>query len=473
MNPKTFFSKLDWASIAIWLLLILIGWTNIFASIYDVEEGTLLDIFDTSQRYGMQFIWIVGSIILAITCLLINSKFYSVFAWPIYLVSMITLIAVLILGVEVSGSKSWFAIGGFRLQPAEFAKIACALALARVMSVYDFKLKTFRGMATVFGIILLPPILIVLEHETGLALIFVAFFLVLYREGLSGWALIFGLFTALLFILSILWEKIEVLILIVTACTLVYLFISKQWRYIMGFAALFTALFLLLPNFIGNRLNIHISSDYWFLLLMAPFVLVACYYAFRSRIRSLWVVILSLFASIIIVFSVDYVINDVLQPHQRMRIHVLLGMEEDLQGAGYNVHQSMVAIGSGGFTGKGFLNGTQTRYNFVPEQTTDFIFCTIGEEWGFVGSFVVIILFLILFYRIILIAERQKDHFVRIYGYCVASCFFIHFFVNIGMTIGVMPVIGIPLPFISYGGSSLWAFTILLFVLLKLDVSRW
>jgi len=473
MNPKTFFTKLDWASIAIWLLLILIGWANIFASIYDVDEGTLLDIFDTSQRYGMQFIWIAGAIIIAIICLFINSKFYSVFAWPIYLVSMISLVAVLFLGVEISGSKSWFAIGSLRLQPAEFAKIACALALARVMSVYDFKLKTFSGMATVFGIILLPPILIVLERETGLALVFVTFFLVLYREGLSGWALIFGLFTVLLFILSILWEKIEMLIFIVAVCTTVYLFISKQWRYIFGFAALFTALFLLLPNFLENRLNIHINSDYWFLLLMAPFVLVACHYAFRSRIRALWVVILSLFASIVIVFSVDYVINDVLQPHQRMRIHVLLGMEEDLQGAGYNVHQSMVAIGSGGFMGKGFLNGTQTRYNFVPEQTTDFIFCTIGEEWGFLGSFVVIALFLILFYRIILIAERQKDHFVRIYGYCVASCFFIHFFVNIGMTIGVMPVIGIPLPFISYGGSSLWAFTILLFVLLKLDVSRW
>jgi len=470
MTPSVFFKKLDWSVVCIFLLLTLIGWTNIFASIYDAENATILDIVDTSQRYGMQMIWLGGAIVVAVICLLINSKFYSVFAWPIYFVSILTLIAVLFVGVEVSGSKSWFAFGSFRLQPAEFAKIACSLALARMMSAHDFKLKTFRGMAGALGTILFLPFLIIFENETGLALVFATFFLVLYREGLSGWVLVFGLFTATFFILSILWEKIEMLILITAVSAIVYTLVSKKWIHILAVTALFIALYLLLPGLLPN---LQIQSDYRFLLLLAPFFLAGCLYAFRSRIRALWVILLCHCVSILVVFSVDYVINDVLQPHQKMRIHILLGMEEDLQGAGYNVHQSKVAIGSGGFKGKGFLKGTQTRYNFVPEQTTDFIFCTIGEEWGFWGSCVLIALFLALFYRIILIAERQKDHFVRIYGYCVASCLFVHFFVNIGMTIGLMPVIGIPLPFISYGGSSLWSFTILLFILLKLDVSRW
>ena len=473
MTPKAFLQKLDWGTIGLYLTLVLMGGINIFASIYDVEGGTILDIFDTSYRYGMQMIWIGSALVIALICLLINSKFFSVFAWPIYLLSILTLVAVLVFGVEVNGSKSWFALGSVRLQPAEFAKIACALVLARLMSAHDFKLKTFRGIVSALGIMLLPPLLIVLEHEMGLALVFVAFFLVLYREGLSGWVLLFGLFTVLLFTLSIIWEQLHMLMLIAMVCAIMYGLISKKWLYLLGCAALFIASFLLLPPLFQNSSLVHISNLSLFLLLLIPFFLFGCFYAFRSRLRALWIVILCSCASIVIVFSVDYLVNDLLQPHQRTRIHVLLGMEEDLQGAGYNVHQSKVAIGSGGFSGKGFLKGTQTRFNFVPEQTTDFIFCTIGEEWGFLGSFVVIALFLALFYRIILIAERQKDHFVRIYGYCVASCLFLHFFVNIGMTIGLMPVIGIPLPFISYGGSSLWAFTILLFILLKLDTVRW
>jgi len=473
MNPQTFFKKLDWATVGLYLILVLIGWANIFASIYDVEDGTILDIFDTSQRYGMQMLWIGSAIMIAIICLLINSKFYSVFAWPIYLLSMITLIAVLVLGVEINGSKSWFAVGSIRLQPAEFAKIACSLALSRLMSIHDFKLKSFRGMVSALGTIFIFPLLIILEREMGLALVFATFFIVLYREGLSGWVLIFGLFTVILFVLSIIWAKIEVLILVTVVCTFMYGYFSGRWRHILAIAALFTASLLLLPDLSQKIMHVEIDHDYWFLLLLAPPLLIGCFFAFHSRLRALWTTVLCLCISIFVIFSVDHFIHDVFQPHQKMRIHILLGMEEDLQGAGYNVHQSKVAIGSGGFAGKGFLKGTQTRFNFVPEQTTDFIFCTIGEEWGFWGSFVLIILFLALFYRIILIAERQKDHFARIYGYCVVSCLFIHFFINIGMTIGLMPVIGIPLPFISYGGSSLWAFTILLFILLKLDVSRW
>lgn len=472
MNPKAFLQKLDWGTVGLYLILVLLGLMNIFASIYDVEDGTFRGIFDTSQRYGMQLIWIGSALVIAMICLFINSKFYSVFAWGFYLFSILSLLAVLVIGVEINGSKSWFAFGNIRLQPAEFAKIACSLALARMMSEHDFRLKTLGGMIRALGIIFLPPVLIVLEHEMGLALVFIVFFLVLYREGLSGWVLLFGLFTILLFTLSIVREKIEMFIIVSVVCTIGYGLIFKKWRYILACCALFTASYLLSSRFLLSK-EAGINNHTLFLLLLIPFVLLGCLYAYRSRLRVLWAVITTLCASIVFIFSVDYVFDNLLKDHQQTRILILLGKEQDLQGAGYNVHQSMVAIGSGGFSGKGFLKGTQTRYNFVPEQTTDFIFCTIGEEWGFLGSCVVIALFLALFYRIILIAERQKDNFVRIYGYCVASCFFIHFFVNIGMTIGLMPVIGIPLPFISYGGSSLWAFTILLFILLKFDCDRW
>ena len=473
MTPKVFFQKLDWGTVGLYFILVFIGWMNIFASIYNTETDSFPNIFDLSQRYGLQLIWMGGALVIAIICLSISSKFYSVFAWPIYLVSILSLIAVLVVGVEINGSKSWFSLGSLRLQPAEFAKIACSLALARLMSVHDFKLKTFVGMISALGCIFLLPLFIFLEHETGLALVFVAFFLVLYREGLSGWALVFGIFLMLLCTLSIIWEEIPLLTFISVVCVMAYGFISRKWRVLLLCLVLFTASYLLLSRFLLIREDVHLSNHVLFLILLVPFLLLSCIHAFRSRIRALWVPILSLCASVIIAFSIDYFVDNLLKDHQRARIHILLGMEEDLQGAGYNVHQSKVAIGSGGFSGKGFLKGTQTRFNFVPEQTTDFIFCTIGEEWGFLGSCVLIFLYLILLYRIVLIAERQKDNFVRIYGYCVASCFFIHFFVNIGMTIGLMPVIGIPLPFISYGGSSLWTFTILLFVLLKLDSVRW
>jgi len=473
MTPKTFLKKMDWGTVGIYLILILIGFTSIFASIHNADETKLLDIFDTSQRYGKQLLWIGSALVVAIICLSVSSKFYSIFVWPIYLISMLSLIAVLFFGVEIKGSQSWFSFGGVQLQPAEFAKIACSLALSKLLCAHDFKLKTFSGMAQALGVILLPPMLIILEHETGLALVFFAFFLVLYREGLSGWVLIFGLFSLLLFTLSIIWEQINMLIMISLVCATAFGLISRKWIYLLVCMALFIASYLLLMHYLPDEGVFPVQNHTLFLILLTPFVLLGCVHAFRSRFRALWIVILSLCASIVVVFSVDYVFDNLLKDHQRTRINILLGVEKDPTGAGYNVTQSKVAIGSGGFLGKGFLKGTQTKYNFVPEQTTDFIFCTIGEEWGFLGSFVVIALFLALFYRILLIAERQKDHFVRIYGYCVASCIFVHFFVNIGMTIGLMPVIGIPLPFISYGGSSLWAFTILLFVLLKLDSARW
>ena len=474
MNREvSFFKKIDWITISIYLLLVGIGWFNIFASLYDAESGQLADIFDMSNPYSRQLLWIGGAIIIAILCLCLQSKFYPVLAWPLYVLSLLSLVAVLIFGTEINGSTSWLAVGTFRLQPAEFAKIACSLALARLMSESHFKLRQPANMLFSLAIIFIPPVFILLEHETGLALVYIAFLIVMYREGMSGWILILGLCAVSLFLLTILWEKTSVFIFISIICALVYALISRRWWHLLVAAVFFIPACIWLPDFMEAKGWASFSSEIWFLLLVIPLIIAAFIYALRSRI---YAIILLIFCSSLAVggvYSVDYIFDNVLREHQRARIHTLLGITEDLQGAGYNVHQSKVAIGSGGLSGKGFLKGTQTKYNFVPEQTTDFIFCTIGEEWGFLGACVLIVLYLVLFYRIILIAERHKDSFVRVYGYCVASCFFFHFFINVGMTVGLVPVIGIPLPFISYGGSSLWAFTILLFILLKLDSNRW
>jgi Bacterial cell division membrane protein len=472
-REASFFKKLDWATVAIYLLLVGLGWISIFASIYDAEYSSLSDIFDTSRRYGMQLRWIGGALVIAVLCLCLQSKYYPVLAWPLYILSLLSLIAVLFFGVEVNGSTSWLDIGGFRLQPAEFAKIAASLALARLLSEAHFKLRQPANMLLALAVIFIPPIFIIMEHEAGLALVYTAFLLVFYREGMSGWVLVLGFCAICLFLLSILWEKASVFILITSVCSLSYGLLSRRWLHLLIAAIFFVPAYIYLPSLLAEKAGLSLASETWFLLLLLPFLVVASLYSLRKHIRSMGWVLLCFFISVGGIYSVDYVFDNVLRDHQRTRIQILLGLTQDLQGAGYNVHQSKVAIGSGGLSGKGFLQGTQTKYNFVPEQDTDFIFCTVGEEWGFLGACVLILLYLALFYRIILIAERHKDSFVRIYGYCVATCFFFHFFINIGMTIGMVPVIGIPLPFISYGGSSLWAFTVLLFILLKLDSNRW
>ena len=330
---------------------------------------------------------------------------------------MFSLVAVLLLGKEIAGSKSWFQFGSFAIQPAEFAKFATCLAIAKYLSAIDRKMRSLKTKILAFFIILFPAGLILLQNDTGSALVYFSFILVLFREGLSGSFLILGGIIAILFLLT-LWLGILYAIGIVLAVCLFFLLFIKR-----------------------NRNNIFI--------LIAVFLITGGF-----------------------IFSVDYAFENILEKHQKTRINVLIGKETDIRGAGYNVHQSKIAIGSGGLTGKGFLKGTQTKYNFVPEQSTDFIFCTIGEEWGFAGSFVVVFLFSALLIRLIIMAERQKSKFSRIYGYGVASILFFHFIINIGMTIGIAPVIGIPLPFISYGGSSLWAFTILLFIFIRQDASR-
>ncbi|MBK9045993.1 MAG: rod shape-determining protein RodA [Bacteroidia bacterium] len=413
-KQKSIFENIDWLIVGIYLVLVLIGWVNIYAAVYNEDHKSILDI---SQNYGRQMIWIATSLVLAIFILVIDGKFFEAFAYPIYGFVLLILVAVLLFGREVAGSKSWFEIGAFRLQPAEFAKFATNMALAKYLSTVNINMKDFRTKLVAGTFIIIPIAMILLQNDTGSALVFCSFIFVLYREGLSQNVLIIGFFAVLLFVLALMVSKIIIVSVLAGIAVLAIALLRK------------------------TRKNIITIS-----------------------------VILALAAGV--VFSVDYFFHNVLEPHQKQRINVLLGKDTDLKGAGYNVNQSLIAIGSGGLTGKGFLNGTQTKFDFVPEQSTDFIFCTVGEEWGFLGSLVILGLFTALLYRILFIAERQKSDFTRIYAYGVASILFIHLMVNIGMTIGLLPVIGIPLPFLSYGGSSLWSFTILLFILVKLDSYR-
>jgi rod shape determining protein RodA len=468
---RNLFNKLDWATVGVYLLLVFVGWLSIYAAVYNDASR---NIFDLSQRYGMQAIWIASAFFLAVMILFMDTKFYPVFAYIIYASIVLLLALVLVIGTEVNGSRSWFILGPFRLQPAELAKVATSLALARFMGAQGFMLKRKRAILTIGLLIGLPVFFIFLQHDTGSALVFGSFLIMLYREGLSGWVVTCIIFSVVVFILSILWQPVSALMLCAVAGLVVLAILQRKIVPVITAAALIFVPYFLIIKKLFPALDIHSPHpDYIFLVICGIVIIFGAVYAIRRKLRYLWFIFCFFIGSVALTYSVDYVFNDVLKPHQRDRIENLLGVKEDLKGAGYNVHQSMVAIGSGGFSGKGFLQGTQTKYNFVPEQSTDFIFCTIGEEWGFVGSFIVVVCYLLLLIRLVIIAERQKDAFARIYAYCVLSVLFFHFAINIGMTIGLAPVVGIPLPFISYGGSSLWAFTILLFILLKLDAVRW
>ena len=427
-NENNIFYGVDRLTVFIYMLLVIMGWLNIYAAVFNEEHQ---NIFDTTQKYGKQLIWIGGAAIIAFSILLIDANFYTAFAYFFYGFFILANIIVVFVGREVKGSHSWFIIGDFRIQPAEFMKFATNLALAKFLSNQNiivnqqFRLKlrdlikNYRNTIIALTLIIVPLILIkVLQDETGLAIVFIAFIIVLYREGLSVNFLIFGLLAAVLFVLALIVTQISsLLITLAMIASSAFLFIkrSKKNLIIVGLVYLSAAGVVLGTNYVYNHL----------------------------------------------------------EPHQKVRIDVLLGRGTvDLKKEGYNVNQAKIAIGSGGFLGKGYLQGTQTKYDFVPEQDTDFIFCTVGEEWGFVGSTVVIFLELFLILRLIFLAERQRSDYSRIYGYGVAAVLFFHLAVNIGMTIGLMPVIGIPLPFFSYGGSSLWSFTILLFIFIKLDSNR-
>lgn len=451
-----------------YVLLVFLGWINIYAAVYNEDHQS---IFDISQRYGKQLMWIGAAFFLAIVILIIEGKFFSAFAYPTYLVMIFLLVTVLIFGREVNGARSWFQLGPVRFQPAEFAKFATCLAISRYISQFNFKIHKFKSLA-ISGIILFTPAaLIILQRDAGSALVYSVFLLVLYREGLSGVVLFVGFLSAVLFIITLLLAKLYVLLTIIGLSFVCLKFMGLRFKQlILGLSSIFIGFGLVWGAV--KLFQVELSSYGILLISFALNLIPFMYYIYKERLKNaIWVLLIAV-GSLFFTFSVSYLFDKVLESHQQDRINDLLGIESDPSGAGYNVAQSKIAIGSGGFAGKGFLNGTQTKFKFVPEQSTDFIFCTVGEEWGFMGSSVVLLLLLILIIRLLFLAERQRTPFSRIYGYGVACILFFHLAVNVGMTIGLAPVIGIPLPFFSYGGSSLWAFTILLFVFLRLDANR-
>ena len=409
----------DWRLIVVYLALMLFGWINIYAA---VQSGEPSSIFDLSCNSGKQALWMGGAIVLAALVLfVISSYFWESISNPAYLVVLVLLVLVIFLSHNVKGSHSWFELGPVKFQPAELSKITTSLLLASIMSRPGFKMSNIRHFIIAALIVLIPMLVIVAESETGSALVYAGFVFVLYREGLSGWFIGLIGMAILLFVLTI----------------------KTHWwisLIVVGVAALYYFIHYL------RRTS-----------------------SLRMRRRVVRNGLIAMVAGVVLVFAADFFFHHVLKDYQRERIEVVLGMKEDLKGVGYNVHQSLIAIGSGGLTGKGYLQGTQTSFGFVPEQSTDFIFCTVGEEWGFMGSLAVIVLYGLMIFWIVQDSERARSSFTRIYGYCVASCLFMHLFINIGMTIGLMPVIGIPLPFFSYGGSSLWAFTTMLFIFIALD----
>lgn len=414
-SGESIFDRVDWITVLVYLGLVMLGWINIYAAVYDEETASSL--FSLSGNAGKQLLWIGTSLLLILGVMMLDFKFYDRFAYLIFGIMIFLLIAVLATGTVVAGSKSWFQIGGFRLQPSEFTKFATALAVAKFLGQINVKLEKSKTQLIAMAIIGIPMILIVLQGDTGSAMVFGSFMLVYFREGMPALYYVVGIGVIVLFILSLLVSQVVLLIATGVLCLIV----------------------------IGMSV--------------------------KTPRRIVWTLIVGFFV-VGLVTSVDFVMNNVLKPHQQSRVLSLIDPEADPRGAGWNVTQSKIAIGSGGFLGKGFLQGTQTKYNFVPENSTDFIFCTLGEEHGWLGSIVLITLFTVLLMRISVIAERQKDRFARIYGYGVLSVLFFHYVVNIAMTIGLFPVIGIPLPFFSYGGSSLWSFTLLLFILVKLDAHR-
>lgn len=407
--------KMDWVTVALYIAIVFLGLLNIYAVTYDRESD--ISIFNLTINSGRQLLFIAGAFVIIMAILIIDMRFYETFAYIIYGLVLFLLVLVPIIGKEVGGNKAWLGIGSFGVQPSEFAKFATALAVGKYIGSVGFRMDRIRNQAILFVLIGAPMVLILLQKDTGTALVFTAFTVVFFREGMSPFLIIAGIIGAIIFVLT--------------------LMVNQYY--------LFTA--------VGMILVISILMG-------------------RKKLKRIALLTLGAIAICGIIISVDYVVSDVLKPHQQNRIKALINPDADPLGFGWNVTQSKIAIGSGGFLGKGFLQGTQTKFNFVPEQSTDFIFCTIGEEHGWVGSLLTMALFVGLLLRIIFLAERQKNRFAHVYGYSVACIFFFHFAVNIGMTIGLFPVIGIPLPFFSYGGSGLWGFTILLFILLKLDVHR-
>jgi len=454
--------------VLVYLILVIIGWCNIYAAVFNEEHR---NIFDFSQRYGIQLIWILAAFLVALIVVMVDLKVYTFFAYIIYAVCMVLLLMVLLFGKEINGNKAWLFIGKFSIQPSEFAKVATSLALAKYIGSYNVKVLSARALLRLSFIIMLPMLLIIMEPDVGSLLVYFAFSIVLFREGLPGAILLLGFVFVVLLFASLLYSKDLLAGVIIAVSFIVFALYTRKYKETFFGLIIFGCCLML---FYGITRLTHKPINYYFLLASSFIVsgLIFTIVSFFTRIKYVTLFVLFFASSILFTYSVNYVFHHVLEQHQQQRMNILLGLEKDPLGSGYNVNQSKIAIGSGGFLGKGYLQGTQTKYNFVPEQSTDFIFCTVGEEWGFLGSFVVTGLFLFLLLRIVNMAERQRSTFSRVYAYCVASILFFHFAINVGMTIGLLPVIGIPLPFFSYGGSSLWSFTILLFILIRLDASR-
>ena len=478
-KQKGVLRSLDWWTIIIYLALISFGWVSVCGASYSYGDT---DIFSLDTRSGMQIIWIGTSIILGFVILMLDDRFYDMFALIIFGVMLVLLFATIFNPHSIKGSRSWLVLGPLRLQPAEFAKFATALALAKVMSIYGYNILKIKHFAAALGIIVVPMLFIILQRETGSALVYLSFFLMFYREGMPGSILFTGIAMVIYFVVGIRFAdtmflysstsvgKFTVLLLIQLFSGGLVLSYCRNHR--EAFRILAVTLSITLAAILFSAFVIPFDVTYVELAMCIMLIAYLVWQSLVTRIRNyLWIALFAL-GSVIFFNLADYVLNNVMEPHQRVRINVLLGLEEDLKGAGYNVHQSEIAIGSGGLEGKGFLNGTQTKLKFVPEQDTDFIFCTVGEEEGFVGSATVLMLFLALILRLIHLAERQPYRFGRVYGYCVLSIFLFHVFINVGMVLGLTPVIGIPLPFFSYGGSSLWGFTLLLFIFLRIDAGR-
>lgn len=476
---QSLWASVDWCTIAIYLALMVFGWISICGASYTYGDN---DIFSLGTRSGMQIVWIGTSVCLGFVILMMDTRFFDTFSYIIYGLLLLLLFATIFNPHDIKGSHSWLVIGPLRLQPAEFGKFATALALAKLMSAYGFSMKRWKDFAAACAVVLLPMLFIIGQRETGSALVYLTFFLVFYREGMPGSILFTGVAMVVYFVVGIKYEGVSLwgtptsvgvfcvllMVQIFTAVMVnVYCNEKKQTRIILAYCLGGTLIALLFSEYV-----IRFDIMWVQLGLSLLLVLYLLYHGLRTRLSHYFYIMAFFVGSVVFFFSADYVLNNVMEQHQRVRINVLLGLDEDLAGAGYNVHQSEIAIGSGGLKGKGFLNGTQTKLKFVPEQDTDFIFCTVGEEEGFVGSAGVLLLFLMLILRLIHLAERQPFTFGRVYGYCVLSVFLFHVFINVGMVLGLTPVIGIPLPFFSYGGSSLWGFTILLFIFLRIDAGR-
>ena len=462
------FGHLDLWTILLYAVIVCLGAVSIFSASFNENS---VNMFASSHFYMKQAVWIGIAACAALVVLLLDKRFIHMLAYPAYFAGLAVLVAALLFGREVNGAKAWFEFGSVRVQPVEFVKIATALALARAMSSYSFSINRSGDLLKVGLIICLPLMIIILQNDTGSGIVLGSFLFVLYREGVNKWLCIPILLIATLFIVSFLLSSTALLILLILICTLSEAMMSGEWRsrivYLASLALSSLLIWLVMHSVAPGAVTFY--GALLTVTFMSFFVIAA--YAYRANLRSIFLPVALFVGALIFLSTTGYIFDNILKPHQQNRILSFLGIRSDPLGIDYNVNQSKIAIGSGGWTGKGFLQGTQIKYGFVPERHTDFIFCTVGEEWGFLGAAVVLVLMCLLILRLMRMGERQQEPFGRVYCYCVASILLFHVLVNVGMTIGLMPVMGIPLPYMSYGGSSLIAFTMLLFIAVRLDAS--